>query len=158
MTSPGHPDDLATRAHQDGIHHLVTATLIKHGRRSLLVETTPTAPKEPPSWGLPQGSVHVGENLHEAVARMLHEDLGLQSTDPSFIGHHDKTMDGHRVRIFTFAIALPDPGLICRTARRRHCWFNPADIIPISDIVAILGRDTTQAQSMKRPALGHSGG
>lgn len=58
-----------------GAVHVVAAALIEGGR--CLVALRAPEMSSPNCWELPGGKVHPGEHPHDALAREIHEELGL---------------------------------------------------------------------------------
>lgn len=59
------------------MHRVVVGALIRDGR-VLLVHRRPNKRANPDAWDLPGGLVEPGESELEALARELHEELGVQ--------------------------------------------------------------------------------
>lgn len=59
------------------MHEVVVGALVRQGR-VLLVHRSPTRRAYPDVWDLPGGHLEAGESELEALARELHEELGVQ--------------------------------------------------------------------------------
>jgi 8-oxo-dGTP diphosphatase len=64
------------------MHEVVVGALVRHGR-VLLVHRSPDRDAYPGVWDLPGGHVEPGESELEALARELHEELGVRVTTGS---------------------------------------------------------------------------
>ncbi|WP_318783758.1 NUDIX domain-containing protein [Plantactinospora soyae] len=66
------------------MHEIVTAALVREGR-VLLVHRSPNRHVYPNVWDLPGGHIEAGETELAALAREMHEELGVQITTGSAI-------------------------------------------------------------------------
>lgn len=64
------------------MHHVVVGALIREGR-VLLVHRHPQRAAYPNAWDLPGGHVEAGETETDALARELHEELGVRISPDS---------------------------------------------------------------------------
>jgi mutator protein MutT len=66
------------------MHEIVTAALVREGR-ALLVHRGPDRRAYPDVWDLPGGHIEPGETELAALAREIHEELGVQIATSSTI-------------------------------------------------------------------------
>lgn len=66
------------------MHEIVTAALVREGR-VLLVHRSPNRSVYPDVWDLPGGHIEAGETELVALAREIHEELGVRMTTGSAI-------------------------------------------------------------------------
>ena len=59
----------------------VVAAIIRDSRRFLLLSKRPEHKHQGGLWEFPGGKVEAGETLHEALARELHEELGIDAVE-----------------------------------------------------------------------------
>ena len=64
------------------MHEIVTAALVREGQ-VLLVHRSPNRHVYPDVWDLPGGHIEAGETELAALAREMHEELGVQITTGS---------------------------------------------------------------------------
>ncbi|QNN53998.1 NUDIX domain-containing protein [Nocardioides mesophilus] len=75
------------------MHEVVVAALVREGR-VLLVHRSPNRPAYPGVWDLPGGHIETGEAELAALAREIHEELGVQVATGSAV--HLCRLDGGR--------------------------------------------------------------
>ena len=120
---------LVAGSHAEGITALAVEAVIEHDDRVLLIaEPGPDFTDE--TWQLPGGPVLPGQTLtdalHPAVAA-----IGLATDEiTGYLGHYDHPGALATTRVFRFAVAVTDPGAICRHAGTGHRWTEDLDCPP----------------------------
>jgi 8-oxo-dGTP diphosphatase len=89
---------------------VVVAAVIERGDRRLLIGQRRKEDSSPLKWEFPGGKVREGEAAHEALARELHEELGVSLTKCAEIGRvrHQYAASQEELEIRFFAASLAD--------------------------------------------------
>ncbi|GGK44899.1 NUDIX domain-containing protein [Nocardia camponoti] len=133
---------LRVDAERDEVRRLVVgAVILRHGR--VLILRRKSTDSLPGLWELPSGVVESGESLHDALAREVAEETGLEVTGVTdYLGEFDYLAgSGTRTRQFTFAVEVAATGPITLTEHDNHQWVRLTDEPPVTDSVRdVLGR------------------
>ncbi|MET3423840.1 mutator protein MutT [Actinoplanes tereljensis] len=117
------------------MHEIVTAALVRAGR-VLLVHRSPNRHAYPDVWDLPGGHIEPGETELAALAREMHEELGVQIATVSAI-HLCRLGAGHGEESVRFSAWLVDEwkGTPANAAPDEHDeirWFRPEEVPPLA--------------------------
>ena len=117
------------------MHEIVTAGLVRAGR-VLLVHRSPNRHAYPDVWDLPGGHIEAGETELAALAREMHEELGVQITTGSAI-HLCRLEAGHGEQSVRFSAWLVGEweGTPTNVAPDEHDeirWFRPEEVPPLA--------------------------
>jgi 8-oxo-dGTP diphosphatase len=116
------------------MHEIVTGALVREGR-VLLVHRNPNRRVYPDVWDLPGGHIETGETELAALAREMHEELGVRiSTDSAT--HLCQLQVGRREESVRFSAWIVDgwEGTPANTAPEEHDeirWFRPGELPPL---------------------------
>ena len=99
---------------------LVTAAVIRKGRKVLIAQRKEDCPREPQKWEFPGGKVESGETPQEALRREIMEELGVRISvgEPFTVSSSRK--GGTQIVLLSFmcAIGNSEPrALQCRDIR-----------------------------------------
>ncbi|MFT5679123.1 MAG: 8-oxo-dGTP diphosphatase [Myxococcota bacterium] len=78
-------------------------------------------------WELPGGKVEPGEDDRSALARELHEELGITVAVGDFIASHDHAYPGKTVRLVAYACRIID-GALAVTEHAEIRWVSAGAI------------------------------
>jgi 8-oxo-dGTP diphosphatase len=114
---------------------IVTAALVREGR-VLLVHRSPNRHVYPDVWDLPGGHVEAGETELAALAREMHEELGVRITTGSVI-HLCRLEIGRGEEPVRFSAWIVEEweGTPANVAPDEHDeirWFGPEDLPPLA--------------------------
>jgi mutator protein MutT len=140
------------------MHEVVVAALVREGR-VLLVHRSPNRHAYPGVWDLPGGHIEAGETELAALARELHEELGVRIATASAIPlcRLEAGRGGESLRLSGWLVDEWQ-GTPTNSAPDEHDdirWFRPEDLPPFAH--ELLG--TALAESLKPGggAARHSG-
>ncbi|GAA3349450.1 (deoxy)nucleoside triphosphate pyrophosphohydrolase [Amorphoplanes nipponensis] len=116
------------------MHEIVNAALVREGR-VLLVHRSPNRRVYPDVWDLPGGHIDPGETELAALAREMHEELGVQIATGSAI-HLCRLEVGHGEDSVSFSAWLVGEwdGTPTNAAPEEHDeirWFRPEELPPL---------------------------
>jgi mutator protein MutT len=116
------------------MHEIVNAALIREGQ-VLLVHRSPNRRAYPDVWDLPGGHIDAGETELAALAREMHEELGVQITTGSAI-HLCRLEVGHGEESVRFSAWIVGEweGTPTNVAPDEHDeirWFRPEELPPL---------------------------
>lgn len=121
--------DLVAGSHAEGITALGVEAVIEHDDRVLLI-AEPGPDFTDDAWQLPAGPVLPGQTLTDALDPAV-AAIGLTAGEiTGYLGHHDHPGELATTRVFRFAVAVTDPGAICRHAGTSHHWAEDPDCPP----------------------------
>lgn len=116
------------------MHRVVVAALVRDGR-VLLVHRSPSREAYPGVWDLPGGHIEAGESELAALARELHEELGVDVV-PSSAVHLCRWDAGHQEPVHLSAWLVGDwEGTPVNAAPDEHDdlrWFGPEALPPLA--------------------------
>ncbi len=125
-------EQLTGDAGRDGITKLVVGAIVHSGGQVLTVRRSAADPFMPGIDELPSGGVDDGEDLLDALARELAEEIGWTGASragPSFAGTFDYLSgSGRKTRQFTFALAHDGTPITLSSEHSAHRWIDPADL------------------------------
>lgn len=119
------------------MHEVVVGALIR-GSRVLLVHRSPTKAAFPSTWDLPGGGIEAGETERAALARELHEELGVQVADDalSHLCRAHAGGPGTEVRVSAWLVTDWD-GVPVNAAPEEHDdmgWFGLEELPPLAHV------------------------
>ncbi|MFG1707425.1 NUDIX domain-containing protein [Nonomuraea sp. M3C6] len=125
-----HLQQLIDDADRDGIDKLVVGAVVHSGGQVLILRRTVDdfmgGIEE-----LPSGGVEGGEDLLQALARELAEEIGWHhplTVEPGFAATFDYTSgSGRAARQLTFAVSAPDRAVTLSAEHTACRWIDPAD-------------------------------
>lgn len=113
--------DLVAGSHAEGTTQLAVAVAVEHDDRILLIAAYDD--DFDGVWTLPSDLVLPGEDLADALHRMLAVTTGLEiALVTSYLGHHDRLLGRTVERTFVFTVTAADPERICRIGHVGHRW------------------------------------
>jgi mutator protein MutT len=117
------------------MHEIVTAALVREGR-VLLVHRSRNRRAYPDVWDLPGGHIDAGETELAALAREMHEELGVQIATGSAI-HLCRLEVGHGEELVRFSAWIVGEweGTPTNVAPDEHDeirWFRPEELPPLA--------------------------
>jgi mutator protein MutT len=117
------------------MHEIVTAALVREGR-VLLVHRSPNKHVYPNVWDLPGGHIDAGETELAALAREMHEELGVQIATGSAI-HLCRLEIGRAEESVRFSAWIVGEweGTPTNAAPDEHDeirWFGPEELPPLA--------------------------
>jgi mutator protein MutT len=117
------------------MHEVVVAALVREGR-VLLVHRSPNRRAYPGVWDLPGGHIETGETELAALAREMHEELGVRVATGSAIHlcRLDAGRGGESVRLSAWLVREWE-GTPANTAPDEHDeirWFRPEQLPPVA--------------------------
>ena len=125
-------EQLTGEAGRDAITKLVVGAIVHSGGQVLIVRRSDTDPFMPGIEELPSGGVDHGEDLLDALARELAEEIGWTGASragPAFAGTFDYLSgSGRKTRQFTFALAHDGTPITLSGEHTAHRWIDPADL------------------------------
>ena len=133
------------------MHEIVTAALVREGR-VLLVHRSPHCRAYPDVWDLPGGHIDAGETELAALAREMHEELGVRITTGSAI-HLSRLEVRRGEQSVRFSAWLVDEweGTPTNVAPDEHDeirWFRPEELPPLAH--ELLGPAVVEAMQSAR--------
>ncbi|MFJ4186643.1 NUDIX hydrolase [Kitasatospora sp. NPDC089509] len=136
VTSPEFVAGLAADAEAVGITGLVSAAVINHDGRVLLVRRNPDDYMGG-LWEIPSGTVEAGETILDALYRETTEETGLAIGQVTgYIGHFDyRNSRGGTTRQFNFAVTVEKTEPVVLTEHDAHQWALPGELPEVSDAV-----------------------
>ncbi|MBB4935134.1 8-oxo-dGTP diphosphatase [Lipingzhangella halophila] len=128
-----HDLDLLTQgADRDGIDKHVVGAVIHNDRHVLILRRSGEDGFLPGIEELPSGGAEPGEDLVQALARELAEEVGWRQPlqlDPGFVATFDYTTgSGRRARQFTFSLAHDGTPISLSAEHTSHRWITPDEL------------------------------
>lgn len=112
--------------------HLVAAGALVDTRGVLLAHRTPARLYYPDCWDLPGGHIEPGEEARAALARELHEELGIRATitgEPSLhLSDHPDRPDGADLRIWVIREWVGEPRNVAEDEHDDLRWVGAEDL------------------------------
>ncbi len=133
------------------MHEIVTAALVREGQ-VLLVHRSPDRHAYPNVWDLPGGHIETGETELAALAREVHEELGVRIATGSAIHlcRLDAGCGEESVRLSAWLVGEWE-GTPKNVAPEEHDeirWFRPEELPPVAH--ELLGRAVVDAMRSAR--------
>lgn len=117
------------------MHEVVTAALVRQGR-VLLVHRSPNRRAYPDVWDLPGGHIETGESELEALAREMHEELGVRiaAGSASHLCRLNAGREGESVVLSAWMVAdwRGTPTNVAPDEHDAIGWFRPEELPPLA--------------------------
>jgi 8-oxo-dGTP diphosphatase len=118
-----------------GMHEVVVGALVCEGR-VLLVHRSSSRRAYPNVWDLPGGHIERGESERRALARELHEELGIQAVTGS-LSHLCRLSAGHGAESLLLSAWLVGdwhgtPENVAPDEHDEIRWFRPEELPPLA--------------------------
>ena len=117
------------------MHEVVAAALVREGR-VLLVHRSPNRRAYPGVWDLPGGHIETGESELEALAREMHEELGVQiaAGSASHLCRLNAGRGGESIVLSAWMVAdwQGTPTNVAPDEHDAIRWFRPEELPPLA--------------------------